>query len=224
MAETEQFRTEGAPTLDADAALAEFEAADALLRGHFLLSSGRHSSLYLQCALVMADPTRGGRLCAALGAKIRSARLDAPFETISHCVSPAMGAVIVGYETARALGVRSLFMERPDGAFTLRRGFSLPAGAPCLMVEDVVTTGKSSRECLEAIRAAGGRPVGAACLVDRTAGKVDLGVPLVSLLSLDAPTYAPDDVPPELAAIPAVKPGSRPGLTPAAGAGEDRRA
>lgn len=191
--------------LSQEAVLSEFRAAGALLEGHFLLSSGLRSSVYLQCARVMQDPLRGGRLCGALASKVL-AEQGADFDL---CVSPAMGAVIVGFETARQLGVNSIFMERPEGVFELRRGFEMPSGARCLMVEDVVTTGKSSRECIAAIEAAGGTAVGAACLIDRSGGEADLGVPLTPLARIAAPLYEPDNLPPELAAIPAVKPGSR---------------
>ncbi len=193
--------------LDQAAALALFREAGALLEGHFLLSAGLHSGIYLQCARVMMRPEIGARLCGALARKIR--QTHGPALEFDLCVSPAMGAVIVGYETARWLGLPSLFMERPDGVFELRRGFEIPPGARCLMIEDVVTTGKSSRECVAAIEAAGGRAVAGACLVDRSGGTADLGIPLTALIEIDAPTYAPDMVPPELAAIPPVKPGSR---------------
>lgn len=196
-----------------ESALNEFRAAGALLEGHFLLSSGLHSSVYLQCARVMMDPARGERLCRALAEKIRATLPAETVEAIDWCVSPAMGGVVVGYELARALGKPSLFMERPEGVFILRRGFELPKGAGCLMVEDVVTTGKSSRECIAAIERAGARTLAAASLVDRSGKRANLGVPLVSLIEIDAPSYEPTMVPPELAAIPAVKPGSRPGLS-----------
>ncbi|MCI4660207.1 MAG: orotate phosphoribosyltransferase [Neomegalonema sp.] len=186
------------------AVLDEFRAAEALLEGHFKLSSGKHSAVYLQCARVMMDPARGARLCAALAHKVRQSGI-----AFDLCVSPAMGAVIVGYETARQLGVSSIFMERPEGIFILRRGFEIAPGARCLMIEDVVTTGKSSRECIAAIEKAGGQTVAAACLIDRSGGEADLGVPLTALATLTAPIHEPDALPPELAAIPAVKPGSR---------------
>ena len=201
---TQSPRTDAA-ALAQEAVLNEFRAAGALLEGHFLLSSGLRSSVYLQCAKVMQDPLRGGRLCGALAAKV----LSEQGATFDLCVSPAMGAVIVGYETAKQLGVNSIFMERPEGGFELRRGFEMAAGARCLMVEDVVTTGKSSRECIAAIRAAGGEAVGAACLLDRSGGTADLGVPLTPLVQIEAPLFDPDNLPPELAAIPPVKPGSR---------------
>ena len=187
-----------------DDILAEFRAAGALLEGHFILSSGLRSARYLQCARVLADPARAARLVAALLAK-----LPPQARAVDAVVAPAMGGVIVGYEVARQLGVESLFVERPQGVFELRRGFSLAHGARVLMVEDVVTTGLSSREAIAAIEAAGGCVVAGACLVDRSNGKVNIGVPLTSLIALDVPTYSADALPPELAALPAVKPGSR---------------
>ena len=186
--------------------LAEFRAAGALLEGHFLLSSGKHSPVYLQCARVMMDPARGGRLCAALADTIRG-RLGA--DSIDIVVSPAMGGVLVGYELARHLGLPAVFSERVDGLFAFRRGFDLTAGARVLMAEDVVTTGKSSRECIAAIAAAGGVTVAASCLIDRSDGAVDLGVPLIALAGYAVPAYEADALPPDLAALPAVKPGSR---------------
>lgn len=185
--------------------LAEFRASKALLEGHFLLSSGRHSAHYLQCARVLMDPMRASRLAAALAASIpRELRKD-----IDKVVSPAMGGVIIGHEMGRALGVEAVFVERPEGTFELRRGFSLEPGERVLMVEDVVTTGLSSREAIRAIEEAGGKVIAAAALVDRSAGSVDLGVPFFPLIAINFPTYAADELPPELAATPAVKPGSR---------------
>jgi orotate phosphoribosyltransferase len=185
--------------------LAEFRAAEALLDGHFILSSGLRSPRYLQCARVLMDPRRGARLAEALAAKL-PADLRA---AVSAVVSPAMGGVIAGHEMARALGVEAMFLERPTGTFELRRGFRLAPGQKVLMMEDVVTTGLSSREAIAAIRAAGGEVVAAAALVDRSNGAADLGVPFVPLIRLDVPSYPADALPPELAAIPAVKPGSR---------------
>jgi len=188
-----------------DDVLAEFRAADALLEGHFLLSSGLHSPRYLQCARVLMDPRRGARLAEALVARLPGevkARVDA-------VVSPAMGGVIAGHEMARALGVVAMFLERPDGVFHLRRGFRLEPGTRVLMMEDVVTTGLSSREAIAAIAAAGGETVAAAALVDRSNGAADLGVPFYPLIRLDVPSYAADALPAALAAIPAIKPGSR---------------
>lgn len=188
-----------------DDVLAEFRASKALLEGHFLLSSGRHSAHYLQCARVLMDPMRASRLAAALAAHIpRELRKD-----IAKVVAPAMGGVIIGHEMGRALGVEAMFVERPTGTFELRRGFSLEPGEKVLMVEDVVTTGLSGREAIVAINAAGGNVIAAAALVDRSGGSVDMGVPFFPLIALNFPTYAPDDLPPELAGTQAVKPGSR---------------
>ncbi|MEY2943070.1 MAG: hypothetical protein RLY97_1084, partial [Pseudomonadota bacterium] len=176
--------------------LAEFRSCQALLEGHFLLSSGRHSAHYLQCARVLMDPMRAGRLASALAAKLpRDLRKD-----ITHVVSPAMGGVIIGHEMGRALGVEAVFVERPTGTFELRRGFTLAAGDKVLMVEDVVTTGLSSREAIKAIEAEGASVIAAAALVDRSAGEVDLGVPFHALIALSFPTYAPDELPEHLAA------------------------
>ena len=185
--------------------LAEFRAADALLEGHFILSSGLRSPRYLQCARVLMDPARAERLAQALAAKI-PAELR---EQIEAVVSPAMGGVIIGHEMGRALGRPAMFVERPQGSFELRRGFHLEPGTKVLMVEDVVTTGLSSREAIEAVRAAGGEVIAEAALVDRSGGEADLGVPFTALIRIDVPTYAADAVPPELAAIPPIKPGSR---------------
>lgn len=190
--------------MDKEAVIAEFKAADALQEGHFLLSSGLHSPVYLQCARVLMDPDRADRLCAALARRVRDAGIEADM-----VVSPAMGGVIVGYEMARQLRRPSIFVERVDGRFALRRGFDIPAGARVLVVEDVVTTGLSSRECIDAVTEAGGEVVAEACLVDRSGGETDVGVPLIALLSMKVPTYEADALPGELAAIPAVKPGSR---------------
>ena len=185
--------------------LEEFRAARALLKGHFVLTSGLHSDTYLQCARVMMDAERGGRLCAVLTDKLCKSGAG-PFDMVA---SPAMGGVVVGYEMGRQLGVPSVFFERVEGQFQLRRGFDIKPGARVLMVEDVVTTGLSSRECIAAIATEGGETVAAACLVDRSGGTADLGVKLTALLTLDIGNYQPDSLPPDLAAIPAVKPGSR---------------
>ena len=189
-----------------DDILAELRAAGALLTGHFRLSSGLHSDTYLQCARALMDPARAERLCAALAEKIRASG-QGPFDIVT---SPAMGGVIVGYEMARQLGLPAVFFERVEGKFTLRRGFALEPGARCLMVEDVVTTGLSSRECIEATTAHGGVTVAAACLVDRSGGEADLfGLPLTPLLRMKIRNYPEDDLPPHLAATPVTKPGSR---------------
>lgn len=188
-----------------DEVLAEFRAAEALLEGHFLLSSGKHSAYYLQCARVLMNPERAGRLALALAQKLpRELRSE-----VDLVVSPAMGGIIIGHEMGRALGTDALFLERPDGEFTLRRGFRIEKGQKVLMVEDVVTTGLSSRQAMEAVRAQGGIVIAEAALVDRSAGEAELGVPFYPLVSLNFPVYEPDALPPELAATPAVKPGSR---------------
>ena len=188
-----------------DEVLAEFRACKALLEGHFLLSSGRHSAHYLQCARVLMDPLRAARLASALAGRIpRELRKD-----IAKVIAPAMGGVIIGHELGRALGVEAMFVERPSGTFELRRGFTLEPGDKVLLVEDVVTTGRSSREAIRAIEDAGGEVIAAAALVDRSAGAVDLGVPFFPLIAINFPTFAPDELPPELAASEAVKPGSR---------------
>jgi orotate phosphoribosyltransferase len=189
---------------DADI-LAEFHAADALLEGHFILSSGLRSPRYLQCARVLMNPRRAARLAEALAARLP----EEVRRSVTAVVSPAMGGVIAGHEMARALGVEAMFLERPEGTFELRRGFRLERGQRVLMMEDVVTTGLSSREAIAAIARAGGETVAAAALVDRSGGSADLGVPFHPLIRLEVPSYLPDALPPELAAIPAVKPGSR---------------
>lgn len=187
-----------------DEVLDEFRAAGALLEGHFILSSGLRSPIFLQKMFIFMDPARTEKLCRALAEKARAA-----FGTIDYVVSPAMGGILPGYETARHLGAKAVFVEREEGKFVLRRGFSIPEGARVLMVEDIVTTGLSSRECLAAIAEHPGHVVGAACLIDRSGGRADLGVQLVALATLDIPSYPADALPPELAALPAVKPGSR---------------
>ena len=185
--------------------LHEFRASEALLEGHFKLSSGRHSGHYLQCARVLMNPDRAGRLAFALAQKI-------PRETRSQIdvvISPAMGGIIIGHEMGRALNLDAMFLERPDGEFHLRRGFSLAPGAKVLMVEDVVTTGLSSREAITAVGREGAEVLAEVALVDRSNGSVDLGVPFFPLIDIDFPTYAEGDVPAELAALPITKPGSR---------------
>jgi orotate phosphoribosyltransferase len=188
-----------------DEILSEFRAADALLEGHFILSSGLRSPRYLQCARVLMDPARAERLARALADKLPAEVRD----RIDAVVSPAMGGVIIGHEMGRALGKPAMFLERPQGTFELRRGFRLDPGTKVLMVEDVVTTGLSSREAIDAVRATGAEVIAEASLVDRSGGSADLGVPFFPLIRIDVPTYEADAVPPELAAIPAIKPGSR---------------
>jgi len=184
--------------------LEEFRAAGALREGHFVLSSGLHSPVFLQKNLVFAQPDRCERLCKALAEKIVAA-VGKP----DLCISPAVGGIIPGYETARQLGVRSLYVEREGGQFKLRRGFQVEPGDKVVMVEDIVTTGLSSRECIAAINAAGATVIAAACIVDRSGGRADVGVPLIALATLDVPAYPADALPPELAAIPIEDPGSR---------------
>ena len=188
-----------------DEILAEFRVADALLDGHFILSSGLHSPSYLQCARVLMDPMRAARLASALVATMpRDVR-----GAIEIIVSPAMGGVIAGHEMGRALGVEAVFVERPTGRFELRRGFRLRPGQKALLMEDVVTTGLSSREAIEAVEEAGGEVIAVAALVDRSGGEADLGLPFFPLITLSVPAYPADALPPELAAIPPEKPGSR---------------
>jgi orotate phosphoribosyltransferase len=229
--------------------LREFEAAEAILKGHFVLSSGLHSDTYLQCARVLMNPVRAEKLCAALAQKVnqvlgaqlppltppqaggireeaRGIREEAggireeasgireeahqTLLPIDLVVAPAMGGVVVGYELGRQLGVETIFCERENGVFTLRRGFTITPGAKILLVEDVVTTGKSSLETVECITAHGGVVVAEASLIDRSGGEsAKLPFPLISLLTLDVKTYAEDALPTHLAAIPATKPGSR---------------
>jgi len=185
--------------------LSEFRAADALLEGHFILSSGLRSPRYLQCARVLMDPARAERIARALAAKLHE---DLRSE-IDLVVSPAMGGVIIGHEMGRALGKPAIFVERPQGTFEVRRGFRIEPAQKVLLVEDVVTTGLSSREAIKAVEQAGGKVIASASIVDRSGGSVDLGVPYTSLIRIDVPTYEADSLPPELAAIPPMKPGSR---------------
>ena len=190
--------------LTPEQALEQFRAAGALLQGHFILSSGLRSPVFLQKMFIFQDPKRTETLCRALAAKA-----EAAFGKIDIVASPAIGGIVPGYETARWLGAKAIFVEREDGVFKLRRGFEIEPGARALMVEDIITTGLSSRECLAALAEHPGKIVGAACLIDRSGGKADIGVPRVALATLDIPAYPPDALPPELAAIPPVKPGSR---------------
>ena len=182
-----------------------FRECGALLEGHFILSSGLRSPVFLQKAKVFMYPEKAARLCRALADKLRAEG----YGGVSKIVSPAVGGIIPGYETARHLGVPAVYTERVEGRFELRRGFELAPGEEVLVVEDIVTTGLSSRECIQAIRDAGGDVVAAACIVDRSGGKADVGVPLIALATLDVPAYPADALPPELAAIPTTDPGSR---------------
>lgn len=196
--------------MNADDVLEEFRSAGALLQGHFILSSGLRSPVFLQKMTIFSDPVRTERLCRALAEAI-----TARFGRIDIVVSPAIGGIVPGYETARHLGAKAIFVERdPGGPFTLRRGFTIPSGTRAVIVEDIVTTGLSARECLASLKDEAGEVVGAACLIDRSGGHGEIGLPLVSLAALDIPTYPADALPPELAAIPAIKPGSRAMLKP----------
>ncbi|MFN4240430.1 MAG: orotate phosphoribosyltransferase [Erythrobacter cryptus] len=188
-----------------DEVLAEFRASGALLEGHFKLSSGRHSAHYLQCARVLMNPARAARIAAAVVAGIPAEVRDAA-EVV---VSPAMGGIIIGHEVARVLAKDALFLERPEGVFHLRRGFALKPGAKVLMVEDVVTTGLSSREAIDAVAREGGEVIAECAIIDRSCGTVDLGVPFYPLIAIDFPTYDPDSLPESLARLPVTKPGSR---------------
>src|SRR5579864_8289046 len=185
--------------------LNEFRKAGALLEGHFILSSGLHSDMFLQKALVFQDAKRTAKLCKALAAKVRE-EVKQKFTAI---VSPAVGGIVPGYEMGRQLGMPAMYVERQDGRFQLRRNFSLAKSQPVLIVEDIISTGVSSRECIEAVRAAGGRPVAVACLIDRSGGSAKLGIKLIALTTLKVPAWQADKLPPHLAGTPAVKPGSR---------------
>ena len=190
------------PPAGSEAILAEFRAAGALLEGHFVLTSGLRSPFYLQCARVLMDPRRAARLVAALAPRLAAHPADL-------VVSPALGGIVFGYEVGRQLGLPAVFVERVEGRFALRRGFAVEPGQRILVAEDVVTTGLSTRECIACCRAQGGSVVAACCLIARSGGTAGLDVPLIALATLDLPTYAADAIPPDLAAIPPVKPGSR---------------
>ena len=188
-----------------DEVLSEFRASGALLEGHFLLSSGRHSAHYLQCARVLMTPERAGRLALAL---VQSLPRDLRAK-VDKVIAPAMGGVIIGHEVGRALGRDAIFVERPTGTFELRRGFTVEPGEKVLLVEDVVTTGLSSVEAIKTIEEAGADVIALACLVDRTGGEVEFDIPFHPLITISFPTYANKDLPPELKKIPVEKPGSR---------------
>ncbi len=191
--------------MNTDDVLDVFREAGALLEGHFILSSGLRSPVFLQKALIFKNPKLTSKLCKALAEKVKR---DIP-EPADIIVAPAMGGVIPGYETARHMELESIFTERENGEFTLRRGFSLKPGQKVLMVEDIVTTGLSSRECIESIERTGAKVIAGACIFDRSNGAADIGVPLISLAARQFPAYEADKLPPELEALPAIKPGSR---------------
>jgi orotate phosphoribosyltransferase len=184
--------------------LAVFRSAGAVLEGHFILTSGLRSPVFLQKARVFMHADKTERLCRALADKIR-ANVGGQ---IDYAVGPAVGGLIPAYETSRHLGVPAIWVEREQGVFRLRR-FEIEKGARVVVVEDIVTTGLSIRETIECLRALGAEVLAAACIIDRSAGKADVGVPLIALAQYEVPAYPADRLPPELAAIPAVKPGSR---------------
>ena len=183
----------------------EFKKCGALLEGHFILSSGLHSTKYLQCALALSRPKLAKKLTLALGEKIKN-RFN---EHIDFVIAPAMGGLIIGHQIAMFLDLPFLFLERVDGEFNLRRGFSIKSGSNCLMIEDVVTTGLSSKEAINVVKRLGGNVIGEASLIDRSGGNVDLGIELLSLVTLEIPTYESNKLPDDLKSVPAEKPGSR---------------
>jgi orotate phosphoribosyltransferase len=186
--------------------LEEFEKAGALLKGHFILSSGLHSSMFLQKALVFMHPKSTSKLCKALARKVMT---EIGADKIDAIVSPAVGGIILGYEMARHMNIPAMYVERENNEFVVRRGFPLAKGMRILMVEDIVTTGVSSRECIKTIMTTGADVIAAACLINRSGGRAEIGVNLISLAQIDMPTYQSNELPPELAAYPAVRPGSR---------------
>ncbi|WP_062211921.1 orotate phosphoribosyltransferase [Aureimonas sp. AU12] len=190
--------------MNTDDVIEIFRKAGAYLEGHFILTSGLRSPIFLQKARVFMHPGYTEELCKALAERLRAA-VDGP---IDYIVGPAVGGLIPAYETSRHLGAPSIYVERENGVFRLRR-FEIPKGARVVIVEDIVTTGLSIRETIVCLKELGAEVVAAGCIVDRSAGKVDVGVPLVALASYEVPTYSPDDLPPELAAIAPIKPGSR---------------
>jgi len=189
-----------------DEVLDIFKSCDALLEGHFILSSGLHSPLFLQKTLVFRRPEKTELLCRALAEQIRA---SGHADGVTQVVSPAVGGIIPGYETARHLGLPAIYTERVDGKFTLRRNFEVAPGEKVIVVEDIVSTGLSIRECIACLRDYGADVVAAACIIDRSGGKAALDVPLISLIEFAVPAYPADALPPELAALRAVKPGSR---------------
>ena len=188
--------------MTSDQVLDIYKRTGALLTGHFLLSSGLHSEKYLQSALVLQQPDIATQLCAALAGHFKDSRIEV-------VIAPALGGVFVSHETARALGVRAIFAERVNGELTLRRGFTIKQGERVLVVEDVITTGKSTKETIKVVQQAGGAVIAAASLVDRSGGTADLGVPYKSLVTLDVPTYAAEACPLCKAGGAPIKPGSR---------------
>ncbi len=182
-----------------------FKDCNAILEGHFILSSGLRSPVFLQKALVFSQPEKAETLCKALAEKIKAANLG----DISQVVSPAVGGIIPGYETARQLGLPAIYTERENEKFALRRGFEIEQGEKVIIVEDIISTGLSIKECISCLKDLGANVVAGACLIDRSGGEVDIGIPLISLLEYKVPAYHPDNLPASLADIPAIKPGSR---------------
>ncbi len=195
-------RFEGGEGMLSEEVIERFRRTGALLEGHFVLTSGLHSTQYLQCALVLQHPHEAEAFARAVAARFGG-------ESIETVAAPAIGGIVIGYEVARALGARSIWTERESGRMTLRRGFTVRPGESVLVVEDVITTGGSTRETIDALREAGARVVAAASIIDRSGGRADVGLPRVALATLDVPTYAPDSCPACRRGEPAIKPGSR---------------
>jgi orotate phosphoribosyltransferase len=188
--------------MNSDQILEQFRSSDALLDGHFILSSGLHSPQYLQCALALQYPPDAAKFARAIAERLAAEE----FDTVA---SPAIGGLVIGYETAKALNVRFIWTERQDGIMTLRRGFSVKENERILVVEDVITTGGSTRECIEALEKLGAKITAAASIIDRSNGKADVGVMRIALAVLDVPVYKPEDCPMCHRGVEAVKPGSR---------------
>ena len=190
-----------------DEVLNLYRSAGALLEGHFILSSGLHSRMYLQSALVFSDYKIGEKLCINLSNLVKE-KID--IHNVDLIVSPAMGGIIVGYELSRHLGLKNIFAERKGGIFNIRRGFEIIKGQKVLIVEDIVTTGKSSLECFKCVRDLGGEIVAEAALINRGGSNIELGVPLITLANLDIPNFNENNIPDDLKNVIAIKPGSRP--------------
>src|SRR5215203_4023764 len=188
--------------MNSEQILEHFRQTDALLEGHFILSSGLHSPNYLQCALALAYPADAAKFGKAIAEHFTG-------ENIETVAAPAIGGLVIGYAVAEALNVRFIWTERQDGAMTLRRGFSVKENERILVVEDVITTGGSTRECITALESRGARVTGAASIIDRSGGAADVGVPRIALVSMEVPSYKPEDCPLCRQGIEAVKPGSR---------------
>ncbi|PPR78634.1 MAG: Orotate phosphoribosyltransferase [Alphaproteobacteria bacterium MarineAlpha2_Bin1] len=183
-----------------------FKESGALLEGHFILSSGNHSAMYLQCAKIFMDPKKSEYLCEILANKIKE---NINLDEVDLILSPAIGGIIIGYEISRKIKKKSMFLERVEGDFNLRRGFEISPGARVLIIEDVITTGKSSNECISYVQKHSGKVKGLACLVDRTNDIAFSKLDVISLLKLNIPIYAPDEIPNDLMEIKPLKPGSR---------------